>query len=289
MKLDTKFNVALLGTVGVGLLFTGAVSYNVLERNAQQEIVERAGLMLEAALATRGYTVAEVRPLVAPHMSDVFLPQTVPAYAATRTFDRMRENRPAYHYKEATLNPTNPTDRATDWEADIVTAFRDDESRQEIIGTRNTPTGESLYIARPIKVGSPACLGCHSTAEAAPPSLVKVYGGANGFGWALNEVVGAQIVSVPMSVPVERARKTFYTFIAALVAVFVAIMVVLNVLLKRMVVKPILAISAMSDTVSRGDFSGPEFEAGGDDELSVLGASLNRMRRSLDKAMKMLQ
>jgi protein-histidine pros-kinase len=31
--------------------------------------------------------------------------------------------------------------------------------------------------------------------------MIAIYGTNNGFGWKENEIVGAQIVSVPMSVP----------------------------------------------------------------------------------------
>ena len=53
-----------------------------------------------------------------------FLPQSVPAYSANEYFKQLRKKFPDYSYREATLNPTNPVNRATDWEADIVRYFR---------------------------------------------------------------------------------------------------------------------------------------------------------------------
>ena len=55
-----------------------------------------------------------------------FLPQSVPFYAASQNFLKLREHHPEYAYKEATFNPTNPRDRATDWEADLIQQFRND-------------------------------------------------------------------------------------------------------------------------------------------------------------------
>ena len=37
--------------------------------------------------------------------------------------------------------------------------------------------------------------------------MVDLYGNSNGFGWQLNDVIGAQIVSVPMSVALDRANR----------------------------------------------------------------------------------
>ena len=68
---------------------------------------------------------------------------------------------------EATLNPTNLRDRATDWEGDMMQQFRNDPQTREIIGERDTPMGRSLYLARPITAEA-KCLVCHSVPAAAP-------------------------------------------------------------------------------------------------------------------------
>jgi protein-histidine pros-kinase len=289
MKLATKFNIVVIGVFLVGLAITAFFSWRILQANARNEIVERAGLMMEAALATRGYTVDEVAPLLRPTMIDTFHPQTVPAYAATQIFSKLREIHAEYSYKEATLNPTNPRDHATDWETDIVNAFRGDGSLPELIGVRDTPTGASLYLARPIKITNPNCLVCHSTPDAAPKPMIAKYGNSNGFGWQLNEVVGAQIVSVPMEVPVTHARRAFTTFLGTLAAVFVVIVLVLNFMLRRIVISPVTRMAAIADDVSKGVQDTPEFEETGNDEIATLSRSFTRMRRSLEKAISMLR
>src|SRR3546814_10803313 len=84
-----------------------------------------------------------------------------------------------------------------------------------------------------------ACLACHSTPAAAPASMIALYGESNGFGWKLDEVIGAQIVSVPMSVPIENANRAFVTAMVSLVIVFAVLYLVLNIMLSRMIVGPI--------------------------------------------------
>src|SRR4030095_4086604 len=103
-----------------------------------------------------------------------------------------------FGYKEAVLNPTNPRDRASDWEADIVNKFRLSSDMPELYGERDTPTGRSLYVARPIQVKSGACLECHSTAEAAPRTMIDVYGSSNGFGWEMKQDIRAAGGAVPV-------------------------------------------------------------------------------------------
>jgi protein-histidine pros-kinase len=244
--------------------------------------------MLEAAGAVRTYTVDQIRPHLIKQLDDVFLPQTVPAYSATETINTLRKKYPDYSYKEATLNPTNPRDRTADWEADVVQKFRNDASVKEIVSERESSLGRSLFIAKPIQITNAACLQCHNTAADAPPTMVKIYGEANGFGWKHNEIVGAQVVTVPMDVPLRKADYALKTFMASLAGVFFVVFVVLNVMLSWMIVRPIRRMSQSADKISTGDFEEPEFNEKGKDEVAVLGSSFNRMRRSLEKAMQMI-
>ncbi|HXZ52611.1 MAG TPA: DUF3365 domain-containing protein [Burkholderiales bacterium] len=289
MGIRFKFNLVLLAVFGAGLALTGWISYGLLQANAKDEVVRNARLMLESALAIRGYTIKQVKPHLELQLMRVFLPQSVPAYAATETVNELRKDHPDYSYKEATLNPTNPRDRAVDWEADVVRDFRDHAEIKELVNERDTPTGRSLFIARPIKIVDPACLACHSVPQAAPASMIKLYGESNGFGWKWNEIVGAQIVSVPMTLPIRNAERAFRAFMASLGAVFLAAFVVLNLMLGWLIVRPIRRMSETADKVSTGDFSRAELPAHGKDEISVLAASFNRMRRSLQKAMQMIE
>lgn len=288
MKLSTKFNLVLFLVLGLGFVITGWVTERILLDNARQEVVERAGMMMEGAGAIRSYTVKEIRPLLKQQMKDTFLPQSVPAYAATTTFDKMRKTHPEYHYKEATLNPTNPRNRAVDWETDVIKYFDDAATAKSLIGERNTATGRSLYLARPIRITNPACLTCHSTADQAPKTQLARYGDDNGFGWQMQEVVGAQIVSVPLEVAIDKAKQTFYTFMTALGVVFLLIIIVLNLMLRSIVIQPVTRMAALAEQISTGDIEGTEFNERGKDEINQLGASFNRMRRSLEKAFKML-
>ncbi|HZQ61834.1 MAG TPA: DUF3365 domain-containing protein [Casimicrobiaceae bacterium] len=289
MKLIWKFNLVLLSIFALGFVIAGYVSYDALRRNAREETVQNARLMMEAALASRNYTTTQVKPLLEVQMRYNFLPQSVPAYAATEMFNDVRKNHPEFTYKEATLNPSNPRNRATDWETDIVNRFRGSDDTKEIIGERDTPLGRSLYLAHPIQVKSPACLDCHSTVQVAPKYMVALYGPANGFGWKMNEIIGAQVVSVPMDVPIARAHQTFAKVMASLGAVFLAIFVLLNVTLYTTVIRRVTRLAALADQVSLGNLDAGEFRSRTRDEIGVLTEAMGRMKTSLVQAMKMLE
>ncbi|MBX3587271.1 MAG: DUF3365 domain-containing protein [Ramlibacter sp.] len=288
MGLRLKFNLVLVVVFLAGFGAAGFISRQLLQDNARDEVVRNARLMMEAAISVRTYTITQIQPHLIKQLEEVFLPQTVPAYAATEAVNQLQKKYPDYGYKEATLNPTNPRDRAADWEADLVQQFRQHADLKEIVAERQSSTGRSLFIAKPIQIGNPACLQCHSTADAAPPTMIKIYGEANGFGWKHNEIVGAQVVTVPMAIPIHNADRAFTTFMASLAGVFVVVFVVLNLMLSWLIIRPIRKMSQSADKVSTGDFNEPEVAEKGSDEVAVLGSSFNRMRRSLEKAMQMI-
>lgn len=289
MKLIIKFNLVLLLVFAIGFAVVGYFSNRLLQRNAKQEILENARIMMEAALAVRAYTNTQIKPLLETQLKYSFLPQSVPAYSANEYFNQLRKTFPDYSYKEATLNPTNPVNRATDWEADIIRYFRQTPTQAEEVGERDTPNGRVLYIARALKIKDAKCLFCHDTPELAPRTLIDRYGSANGFGWKLNDVITAQIVSAPMQLPVQRARTAFAGFMVSVAAVFAVIFLALNAMLLLLVTRPVQQLSHIADEVSMGNMNAPKFQLSGNDEIAKLSQSFGRMRKSMAEALKMLE
>jgi protein-histidine pros-kinase len=288
MGLRMKFNLVLLLAFAVGLALAAYLSNQLLRQNAREEVLQNARIMMESALGARAYTAEHIKPLLTLQMKRQFLPQTVSAYAAVQSFKALRVKFPEYTYKEAALNPTNPNDRASDWEADIIHEFRNNAERKELVVERDTPTGPMLNLARPLGIYDEGCLTCHGRVEDAPKTMTDIYGVNNGFGWKLGEIIGAQIVTVPMALPLERARATFTTFMILLGGVFLLLLVLLNILLHFVVIRPVKRISTLATEVSMGKADVPEYIKPGSDEIASLSQSFNRMRLSLESAMKML-
>jgi methyl-accepting chemotaxis protein len=287
MSLLARVNLVLGIAFFLGVGISGVVAHQILQQEAKREGLETVQLMIADAAASRDYTRDEIAPLLLPHVSKRFEPQMVPSYAAHQSLERLRADHPAFVYREATLNPTNPSDRATDWEADIVNQFRSVKGLKEITGERATPLGPTMYLARPIH-SSAACLACHGMVASAPATMTKIYGRENGFGWKADEIVGSQIMSVPIASALAKADSNFRVFMAALIGIFVVVFVLVNVMFRQMVLKPIGRMAKISEAVSNGDLSGPGFEPSGNDEIAQLGRSFERMRRSLVKSVALL-
>ena len=291
LKLGTKLNILLL-LIFIGVVTTSGLTLSkILGDNAKDKVASQAFLLLETMGSVRDYTATQVNPELAPRLEkeDWFLPQTVPAYSAREVFEKLRkrEQYSNFFYKEATLNPTNPRDKADPFETAVVEKFRNQSGLKQVTGFRSLPGGELFYVASPLVISEKSCLRCHSTPENAPKSQIATYGRDNGFGWQLNEIIGAKIVSVPASTVFNEARRLQFLVIGSLSIFFLLAMIMINIFLKFAVTNPLRRMAQLSKKVSTGDMEG-EFEHPVNDEIGILAASLNRMKVSLQMAMNML-
>jgi Protein of unknown function (DUF3365) len=151
----------------------------------------------------------------------------------------LTKNLENYAYREPTPNPTNVNHQANDWEAGLIDGFRNDPQLTQLVTVRNTPAGDFLVLARPLKVDNAECLDCHSAPAKAPATMVALYGTDHGFGWKVGDTVGAQVVSIPLAIPLGRAYTALLWFMVVLAGIFLVVIVLVDpLLLRAIVVKP---------------------------------------------------
>ena len=289
MGLRSKVNLAFVVIFGIGLLITTGLSFAAEFQQAREQVLHDAEVLLSIALSTRSYTVQQVRPLLSEQNEVSFLPQTVPSYAAQETFLIFKEEFPEFSYREVALNPTNPRDLANSWEVDVIQNFISDSNLDRLTGERQTGSGDVFYLARPIRINDEACLACHSTPDVAPQSMIEIYGASDGFGWKKDEVVGAQIITVPTDLATSTATESTTNFVISLVSVFILVLIALNILLGRMFIQPLKSLAGAAESYSKGDFSPTEFAGTREDEIGKLEKAMNRLRRSLDKLLRVAE
>jgi len=227
----TKINLGLLAAFVLGTGLVGAFARTTLRENARAELIREAQLITGQAIAIRGYTVTEIQPLLAEQSRTRFLPHTIPAFAASSAEREFTRAFPNYVYKEAALNPTNPGHKATADEAGIINDFRGNATLTTIIRTIDTSQGPLLSVSKPLKIGNKACLICHSTPDVAPASMVDLYGPANGYGWNVDETIGAQIVTVPLRLAEERSDAAFIQFMKGATPIYAGVLFLIGLLL----------------------------------------------------------
>ena len=233
MSFRLRINLYLFTTFIAIAATAGWYISNVLKKQSNDHVVKQAAILMETALAVRSYTVDMVKPQLDPMLEQKFLPQTVPAFAATETFERFRKTFPNFKYKEAVLDPTNPRDLADKQERAIIDKFIENPALQDTSGELYRNLSRFYYVARPIQIKNPACIACHDTPDRAPATMRQIYGDKGGFGWKLNQIVGAQIIVVP-AFEQDTAANDMLKIIAMLyVATFAILLLVINLLLPR--------------------------------------------------------
>jgi HAMP domain-containing protein len=291
LKIGAKFNLLLILVFIVSILGSGVALSSVLQRKAQNEVASQAQILIQMVNAVRNYTQNRIVPLLEPSLdtNPTFMPEIVPSFSSKEVFDNFRK-RPEYRnffHKDATLNPTNLADKADSFETKLVERFRNEPKTLEITGFRNLAEGEVFYIARPLKITQQQCLQCHTTPDQAPKSQLVTYGSENGFGWQLNQIVSAQIISVPSEDIFANAKRTWILIMGLLIAIFALIVFLINFLIKKYVIQRIRRIEKIAQKVSIGDMSA-DFEESSNDEIGGLAEAFNRMKASLKIAMEML-
>jgi HAMP domain-containing protein len=290
LQLRHKFTIFLVLILAFGLSLSGLALSSLLRQNARQEITSTALMLMESMSSIREYTSTQINPELADKLETQFLPQTVPGYSAREVFEIMRKKSDYrdFFYKEATLNPTNLRDKSDNFETNIIESFRDKKKLKELSGFRSIPSGDIFYIARPLSVSQESCLQCHSTPNVAPKSMIERYGSANGFGWQINEIIGAQFISVPASKVIQKANKSSFLIILIVSTVFAGIILLVNMFLNREVVAPLKRITQVAEEISTGHMD-VDFERLSNDEIGHLASSFQRMKFSLDMAMKRIK
>lgn len=290
IKISTKFNLFVIIIFIIGIFLSGLTFWKTLEQRAEADVSSKALVLMETINAVRNYTQDRVNPLLKERIEteSKFTPEAIPTFAAREMFEYFRKN-PDYAqfiFKDATPNPTNLRDRADEFETKLVEKFQEQGSLQKS-GWREFYEGDVFYVARPFTLKKQSCLKCHSTPSKAPQSLLTAYGTENGFGWELNQIVAAQVVYVPAEEILASVRRSFVTTLVILAGTFIVIIFSLNFFLKRFVILRIQKIARTAQAISCGDLEA-DFQEDSKDEIGLLVIAFNRMRSSVEIAMKLL-
>jgi len=280
LKLGAKFNL-IMSLLLISLFLAAAIlTYKREQSLVNRVAIDNARSIARQIVETRDYMSSVVKG--EPDNNYNLVPQVV----ATNVAKRMTAGSD-YYVRQVSLRNRNPNNRPDDFETAQLKLFAAKTTLEtsSIVAQK----GREVFRYMLAMTAEKSCLECHSTPAAAPPEMIALYGTANGFGWKEDEVIAAQIVSVPVSVTVAMADRAFRQLATSVAIVAAVTLVLLNLVLVLTVIRPVSRFAAMADEISKGNMDVPELPVGGHDEISVLGEAFNRMRRSLAAAMKLLE
>ena len=70
----------------------------------------------------------------------------------------------------------------------------------------------------------------------------------------MNETIGMQVVKLPMLYPLEKARRTFYSFMWSLLCIFGLMFLALNLVMSGLVIEPMARVNKQLEELGDQDF-----------------------------------
>jgi HAMP domain-containing protein len=273
--------MGILGVLSIGII--GFSSYHLNMKSMMHEANIKSNIILNYAMASLKYMKHVQKPLVRELIEeDRFYPELMSGFVSARgTYEYFNQAYPDYIFKQATVDPLNPKNKADLNEMEIIEQFKSNPKKKEESGTIQRNGEEVYFIAQPIKTDTEKCLTCHGNPDNAPKDQIEIYGTKTGYNWKMDDTVAAFIVYVPIENAMETAKtNSFHLFAIAACGVLIMLMVVWF-FLDRTVVNPILRLTQITENLSLGKNVEQPINCLAKSEIGVLGHSIERLRVSL--------
>jgi protein-histidine pros-kinase len=280
VKLSFKFAVA------VGLLLAatlGGTAWMIIQH--QQEVItrqahRRAQMVLSFGEACRAYARNKLSPAVSRVTKQMVFEANFATFVARGTFAELRHLLPGYSFREASLNPLNPKNRADAEEEKLIRQFQTQPGLKELSGFRRQGDDDEFFVARPIVVQK-VCLQCHDRPTRAPAELVRRYGNQSGFGWREGDVLSALMITVPaQDIHEEQAAMRWKVF--GMFGLLTTVLIVfIYVLFERLVHRRLRLSSAVMGQVAAQPTAAARIPDEARDEIGTMATAFNHMADSL--------
>lgn len=261
--LSKKLNITLFFIFCFGMALSGISLATLISYEAYQQSLSKSLLLLHSLNVVQYYTAKEVKTQVQqPLKNEEILPQFVPSYTASKVFETLRQSDESYNnfsYKYAMVNFNTIQDKADEFEKNIIEQFRQNRTVKQLEGFRFINNEYFFYVARPLIIAKSASDG--------------------------TEIVGIQIVSVPMIKTAQNFGILFARAWGVMAIILLIAILIINFWLRRHIIKSIKKITQVAEAVSTGDMNA-EFEKVSDDEIGSLVEAFTRMKMSLAMAIE---
>ena len=287
MTIRTRLLIIIAVVSVLASVLVAFSSYRFAVSNTMSEAKEKGNMVFSFMESSRRHFRDKQRPIVLDIVDkDRFYPELMSGFAVTRgIWDEFEKEVPGYRFRQATLDPLYPPNKADGDEIKIIKYFEDNKDLATTEGTLVKDGEPTYYFARPIKVGK-NCLRCHGDPQDAPKDQLEVYGTENGYNWTEGETVATFITYVPISKAMDKAKRdAAMLFLFGIVGI-VVLMILLWLIFNVYVVKPITSLEKRTTEMSLGKNLEEKIFYPGNDEISALAKAIERMRVSTVKLLK---
>lgn len=287
MSIRVRF-IVIIGVLSLAASVVLAyVSYQFSVKNAMADAQKQGAIVFNMIHSSRMYFKKNQRPIVAELVEeDRFYPEIMSGFVMTRGVWEIFEKRfPGYKFKQATLDPLYPPNKADIEETKLIAEFDADRKVKNSEGKMTKNGKHFYYFAKPVQVED-KCLRCHGNPEEAPKDQIEIYGTESGYDWRKGQVVSTAIVYVPMDAAMVAAKKSATTLFAMGTAGIVLLMAVIWLFLSGGIVTPLAKLEAKTRQISLGKELDEDIGIHSKDEIGDLAKAIDRLRISTAKLLK---
>lgn len=288
MGIRSRFMIIMAIIFGIATVGIGTASYLFSKKSALQEAQSKGQLIFTYIMATQEFYRTKQQPLIMEIVEkDRFYPELMSGFVLTRgTFDNFKKNLKGYDFKQATINPLYPPNKADQWETELIESFKKQPELKSSEGTMRKGGETYFYLAKPITVEGKSCLRCHGNPNEAPKDQVEIYGTKNGYNWKNGETVAAYVVYISVEEALANARKGAITLCLIGAGCLLIALLGIWVFMDRFVVNPIVRLSSKAEEISLGKNLETPVDIKQNDEIGALANAIERLRMSMVRVLK---
>ena len=287
MSIRVRF-IVIIGILSlVASVVLAYASYQFSVKNAMADAKKQGAIVFNMIHSSRMYFKKNQWPLVTELVEeDRFYPEIMSGFVMTRGVWEIFEKRfPGYKFKQATLDPLYPPNKADVEETKIIARFEENRKMKNLEGKIMKNGKQFYYFAKPVHVED-KCLRCHGTPEEAPKDQIEIYGTESGYDWRKGQVISTAIVYVPLDAAMVAAKKAATTLFVMGSAGILLLMAVIWLFLSSGVVTPLAKLEKKTRQISLGKDLDEDIGVHSKDEIGDLAKAIDRLRISTAKLLK---
>jgi HAMP domain-containing protein len=287
MSIRVRF-IVIIGVLSlVAMVVLAYASYQLSVKNAMADARTQGAIVFNMIDSSRMYFKKSQRPVILELVEeDRFYPEIMSGFVMTRGLWEIFEKRfPGYKFKQATIDPLYPPNKADSEEIKLIKMFADNRDTKNKEGIMSKSDKQFYYFARPIGVGE-KCLRCHGSPDEAPKDQVEIYGTETGYDWHKGQIVSTSIVYVPLDKAMADAKAAATNLFAMGAAGIVVLMGVIWFFLSSGVVAPLAKLQKKTTQISLGKELDEDIGVSRKDEIGDLAKAIDRLRISTAKLLE---
>ena len=289
MGIRAKFIIIISALSLLATIAIGYTSYMLSRQSALADAKSKGEMLFNYIEASGTFFGKYQKPKIDELVTDPnkFIPELMSLFAVKRmAYDLFAKTQSGYQFKQATLDPLWPDNKADAEEQKIIKYFASNPSAKDKEGIIERGGEQFFYAAKPVRIEKDFCLECHGDPDTAPKDQQDIYGTDHGYNWKLKDTVGASMIYVSITHALKTAQqsalKVFFIGIGCLLVTIVCIWIFLD----RGVVGPIIRLSEIAKNISIGKNLCDSAHSDTKDEIGVLANSIDRLRISVNKLLK---